>query len=724
VPSISVIQPSSPITVNINPGQAVKKKSINTDKENSRQYREEWKLVKNDEKATEDRMKNLIIDASDPWGMWCLVCTKWASQISTKCLSNFVKSAKNFQPPRRKKESVDIHFSSMAHSRCIEKEKSTLIPAQEAIIYKKITSLDENVQKKMASLIRTVFYFAVKDRPASDFSSECLLQKLNGVILGETYQNQISFAMLLNYTALHFKHKLVDNIRKSKFITLLTDGSTTKKCIEYEAVLVKYIPENEINSKMSFLGLCDIENATSEGLAKAISECLNQAGIPDWQERLISLTVDGASVNIGKHKGLVNMLESPTHIHCYNHLLDLCLKDALNNSAMASKTIALLRSINTFYRSSPKLTRELKRAAVALDIKLLSFKPICDTRWANSLQSSLIAVLDNYESIVQHLTNIVSQHASGYTSNVKSSAKSILKDLLMYDTVHFCYALRDFLDIVSKVSLQLEKENINICDATDCIKNLKLDIVDFGSSGELIRSQSRHLHTFLVTINDDDADTDIVKFKNIELGLKKLSHKKRKNTQISEDKNSFFNLCQRMSETIEQKFFGESGPCNSVCVRMAQKFDTVMFPPTDSELKGFGEDELLKVCDAFSLPFERALSEWKTLRPLMFENFKPSISLTNLYEKLNTDKFSSFKILKDLIQGLLTISPSNAAVERIWSNVKNIINDRSTSMKKEIIENRLIIKNAKVSLEEFNPDSVIELWWNDSIRSRRPYFND
>ena len=37
----------------------------------------------------------------------------------------------------------------------------------------------------------------------------------------------------------------------------------------------------------------------------------------------------------------------------------------------------------------------------------------------------------------------------------------------------------------------------------------------------------------------------------------------------------------------------------------------------------------------------------------------------------------------------------NAEVERVWSSVKNIINDRSTSMSRQCLESRLFVKNSK-----------------------------
>ena len=52
--------------------------------------------------------------------------------------------------------------------------------------------------------------------------------------------------------------------------------------------------------------------------------------------------------------------------------------------------------------------------------------------------------------------------------------------------------------------------------------------------------------------------------------------------------------------------------------------------------------------------------------------------------------------------------PDNAEVERVWSSIKNIINDRSTAMGRQCLENRFI-KKLKVNLNDFNSEEAIEL---------------
>ena len=77
--------------------------------------------------------------------------------------------------------------------------------------------------------MRIIFYFAIKDRASNEFSSECDLQKLNGVDLGDTYQNNKSFTVLLKYVAMSLQNNVIDVLNKTKFFSVMTDGNTTKK---------------------------------------------------------------------------------------------------------------------------------------------------------------------------------------------------------------------------------------------------------------------------------------------------------------------------------------------------------------------------------------------------------------------------------------------------------------------------------------------------------------
>ena len=62
----------------------------------------------------------------------------------------------------------------------------------------------------------------------------------------------------------------------------------------------------------------------------------------------------------------------------------------------------------------------------------MSFKPICETRWADSLENAILAAVQNYAAVVQHLTDIVLDHYIKYAINIKTTAKGLLQELTTY----------------------------------------------------------------------------------------------------------------------------------------------------------------------------------------------------------------------------------------------------------------------------------------------------
>ena len=54
-------------------------------------------------------------------------------------------------------------------------------------------------------------------------------------------------------------------------------------------------------------------------------------------------------------------------------------------------------------------------------------------------------------------------------------------------------------------------------------------------------------------------------------------------------------------------------------------------------------------------------------------------------------------------------------MERVWSKMNQVLNDRSLSMDSETLPHRLQIKQANINLENFDPFSAIDLWWSDGI---------
>lgn len=87
-------------------------------------------------------------------------------------------------------------------------------------------------------------------------------------------------------------------------------------------------------------------------------------------------------------------------------------------------------------------------------------------------------------------------------------------------------------------------------------------------------------------------------------------------------------------------FVWDEGPSNC-----AQKLDTAMFAAPEEGLKNYGEIELSKICEPLMFSEERASGEQKLLSSdIHYISSNKTISL----EKLSSENFSNFKIMKNL----------------------------------------------------------------------------
>ena len=85
--------------------------------------------------------------------------------------------------------------------------------------------------------------------------------------------------------------------------------------------------------KVKYLSIESAKSADAAGIHDSIIQGLDRFGITFFDEKLVSLNVDGASVNTGKHKGLAARIKESSPwlnvVHCFNHRLELSINDAL-----------------------------------------------------------------------------------------------------------------------------------------------------------------------------------------------------------------------------------------------------------------------------------------------------------------------------------------------------------------------------------------------------------
>ena len=95
--------------------------------------------------------------------------------------------------------------------------------------------------------------------------------------------------------------------------------------------------------------------------------------------------------------GVLMHVDSPwlQVIHCFNHHLELAIKDAFKNDNF-NKIDEMLMKFYYFYQKSPKLLQELKRIAEAWEKSVPKPSKSYGTHWIDQKLTSMKIMLENY----------------------------------------------------------------------------------------------------------------------------------------------------------------------------------------------------------------------------------------------------------------------------------------------------------------------------------------
>ena len=134
----------------------------------------------------------------------------------------------------------------------------------------------------------------------SGYNWLCDLDEAKGLTLGRTYRNINACTTFIKYIATTAKDQVADEIKKTKFVSVTSDGATDASIIEQEIVFVRYSSKGEPVAK--FAGLRQPVSPDVTSLFQAIMEALEDVGLnkEELEKKLVGFGCDGASVMGGK----------------------------------------------------------------------------------------------------------------------------------------------------------------------------------------------------------------------------------------------------------------------------------------------------------------------------------------------------------------------------------------------------------------------------------------
>jgi hypothetical protein len=117
---------------------------------------------------------------------------------------------------------------------------------KQSLIGRGLLKMAEIDKKVMLTRFNTAYYLATSERPYSDTKDIITRNEMNGIIRSPKFRNERVMATLTDSIADNLKEKLIADLKKTRYFSLLTDGSTDKGVSEQEALYLLFI-SNECN---------------------------------------------------------------------------------------------------------------------------------------------------------------------------------------------------------------------------------------------------------------------------------------------------------------------------------------------------------------------------------------------------------------------------------------------------------------------------------------------
>ena len=188
----------------------------------------------------------------------------------------------------------------------------------------------------------------------------------------------------------------------------MSDSSNDSAVTEQETIYVLFISEG--TPVFKYLSIKNAKNADVPDYKSTLEIVFNRFGITHFCDKLVGLNLDRASVSMGQYNGL-NVLvqdEAPWAevVHCFNHWLELAIKDAFIKSIFYLNINEVLSELYWLYQKSPKRLTQLKELSEAFEKSIPKPTKADGTRWIDFKFRAMEKISENYGLCTTHLEQL------------------------------------------------------------------------------------------------------------------------------------------------------------------------------------------------------------------------------------------------------------------------------------------------------------------------------
>jgi hypothetical protein len=533
-----------------------------------------------------------------------------------------------------------------------------------------------------------------------------------------------------------FVHELAVVIRQklaeklgSCFFSILTDGSQPRKTgQEKELVMARIVDEGL--PKYYVVGLIDMDNygnANSDNLKKAIDNLfLVQLNLPEdaFIHQMISATSDGASVNTGCNNGLFIQLQQNQNwlvtIHCVSHRLELALKDCLLKDNRFKEMKDFMVILYYHFKKSGKLKRQFKELAKAMNVTIYAFPKVHGTRFINHVRRGLENLLNNWPVLKECIENTVESRDFNCT---RAKLQGILKKLKNFKFLACCAAIKSLLDGIAGLSLALEQGDLQFFYLPYLV-DITMDSLDAVTS--------QNLDQFLEHSNMKITD-EMVQWSLTAAGDKRKKEENRMSCQftIPLDSMTFVSVSTDVIASMVPSMITSVKECIHARLNFDEKASELskalswVDPANWSDRDTEEVKMMLSLYEQFKEPLNKVNfspapleKEWRQFK-IAAKHYCRNFKCRQLWATMLVHRGSKFPNVCKLASLALCIEPSNSIVEKSFSILNAMLNDRRMSMRAETMEDLFIIQANQYVWSAPETDDIVNVAVDNYLSCKR-----
>ncbi|CAB3985113.1 zinc finger MYM-type 1-like [Paramuricea clavata] len=484
--------------------------------------------------------------------------------------------------------------------------------------------------------------------------------------------------------------EIVRRLKEAEFFAVIADETPDTSHNEQFSITVRYVYQGDVEEKL--LALRIVDQTTSEMLFETLCAVLKSHDID--VTRLRGQCYDGASNVSGIRTGLQARIKeispSALFVHCYAHVLNLVIVDAMTSNTTARDFFGTLQNLYVFIQTCTKRHAVCTQQQAEIhassgstkSFQVRTLKSLCETRWAcranaiNTFNATIGAIVGTLKII----------HETETKAKIAAEAKGLLSNI-DFEFVLSLKVLDKVLNLSKGVSDKLQSEDLDVVSGCDRVEDLLVAI-------EELRTDDKFKTFWIATVETCE-----------ELNIETPMETRQRKIPVRLDDHPETAVRLEPKDTFRVGFYF------SVLDLMINSIETRYDAENRSILRGFGYLHPKRITTPDSFEHVKHAADWfaddinadalelemklirssKMIKDILAKETKErKPSLVDLYRELLQEP-ECFPNLLKIIKIALTLPLTSASAERSFSKLRIIKNRLRSTMRQDRLESLMLM---------------------------------